>query len=373
MIILKEISTKKEIKQFVKFPFKLYKNNPYWVPPLIKDEVDSFDKTKNPVFEHADARFYLAYKNNEIVGRIAAIINSFEVNEQNIRKMRFGWMDMIDDIEVSKALLSKIEEIGKENKLDFIEGPVGFSNLDKVGVLTEGFEERGTMITWYNHPYYKGHLEELGYRKEKKYLESYFFMKDIDITNYERLAKIVAKRNELKPLNFTSSKQIMPYVDEMFELFSTTYSKLASFVPISDRQIAYFKEKFIGLIDPEFIKFVVDKEGKMVSFSITLPSFAEALQKSQGKLFPFGFLHFLNAKKNPKESVFYLIGIKPEYQKKGVTAIIFDEFYKTNLKKGIIKNIQTPELEENEDIQLIWKNFNPTIHKRRCTYRKEIG
>ncbi len=372
MIILKEISTKKELKKFVKFPFKLYKNNPYWVPPLINDEVDSFDKTKNPVFEHANAQFFLAYRDSEIVGRIVAIINSFEVNDQNIKKMRFGWMDMIDDIEVSKVLLSKIEEIGKKNKLDFIEGPVGFSNLDKVGVLTEGFKERGTMITWYNHPYYKEHLEKLGYSKEKKYIESSFLMKDIDITKYKRLAEIVGKRYDLKPLNFTSSKKIMPYVDEMFELFGESYSKLSSFVPISKRQITYFKEKFIGLIDPEFIKFVVDKDGKLVSFAIIMPSFAEALQKSKGKLFPFGFIHFLKAKKYPKESVFYLIGIKPEYQNKGIIAIVFDEFYKTNIEKGIITNRRTPELENNEAIQLIWKNFNSKIIKRRSTYRKEI-
>ncbi len=372
MITLKEITTKKELTQFVKFPFKLYKNNSYWVPPIIKDEVDSFDKTENPVFEHADAKFFLAYQNNKIVGRIAAIINSFEVKDQNIKKMRFGWMDMIDDIEVSKALLSKVEEIGKQNKLEFIEGPVGFSNLDKVGVLTDGFEERGTMITWYNHPYYKEHLEKLGYSKEKKYTESSFLMKDVDITKYKRLAGIVCKRYDLKPLNFTSSKKIMPYVDEMFELFSESYSKLSSFVPISKRQITYFKEKFIGLIDPEFIKFVVDKDGKLVSFSITLPSFSKALQKSKGKLFPFGFIHFLKAKKHPKESVFYLIGIKSEYQNKGVIAIIFDEFYKTSIEKGIITNRRTPELENNKAIQLLWKNFNSKIIKRRSTYRKEI-
>ena len=372
MITLKEITTKKELKQFVKFPFTLYKNNPYWVPPIIKDEVDSFNKTENPVFEHASARFFLAFQKNKIVGRIAAIINSFEVNDQNIKKMRFGWMDMIDDIEVSRVLLSKIEEIGKQNKLEFIEGPVGFSNLDKVGVLTEGYDQMGTIISWYNYPYYIQHLEKLGFKKEKKFDESFFFVKNTDKTYYKRLAKIIEKRYELKPLNFTSSKQIMPYADEMFAIFDKSYSKLSSYVPISQRQIDYFKKKFIGLINPEFIKFIVDKNGKLVSFAITMPIYGKALQKAKGKLFPFGFLHLLKAKKHSKDTLFYLIGILPEYQKKGLIAIIFNEYYKTYEEKGIEKAFRSAELEDNKDIHLMWKDFDPKIHKKRSTYRKEI-
>ncbi len=372
MIRIQEISTKKELRQFVKFPFSLYKNNKYWVPPLINEEVDSFDKTINPVFEHADARFFLAFQNKKIVGRVVAIINWTEIKEQKINKMRFGWFDVIDDIEVSKALLQKVHEIGKQNNLEFVEGPVGFSNMDKVGVLTEGYDQLSTMITWYNHPYYVEHLEKLGYKKSQKFIETYFYFKDVDITKYKRYAEIVKKRYELKPLNFTSSKQIMPYAQEMFELFNISYEKLPSFVPISDKQITYFKDKFISFINPEFIKFIVDKNGKLVTFSITMPSFAEALQKANGKLFPTGFLHLLKAKNYSKDVVFFLIGILPEYQKKGVTAIVFDEFFKTYQERGIIKTISTPELEENKDIQLIWKNFKPVIHKRRSTYKIDL-
>ena len=167
MISIKEASTKKELKQFVKFPFGIYKNSPYWVPPIINDELAVFDKTKNPAFETADARFFLAYKNNTIVGRVAAIINHLEINEQHIKKMRFGWFDVVDDIAVTEALLKKVEEIGIQHNLEYMEGPVGFSNLDKVGVLIEGFDHLGTMITWYNHPYYKDHLEKLGFVKKK--------------------------------------------------------------------------------------------------------------------------------------------------------------------------------------------------------------
>lgn len=372
MITVKEISTKKELKQFVKFPFQLYKNNKYWVPPIIKDEIDSFDKSKNPVFEHADARFFLAYKNNQIVGRIISITNWIEIKEQQIKKMRFGWFDFIDDINVSSALLNKIIEIGKQNNLKFVEGPSGFSNLDKAGVLTYGFDHIGTMITWYNYAYYPEHFKRLGYQKSSTFLENYFLIKNVKHEAFTRISKIVKKKYKLKVLNFTSTKQIIPYVDEMFALFNISYSKLSSFVPMTDAQIEYFKKKYLPYINPEYIKFVIDENEKMVSFAITMPSFSKALQKAKGKLFPFGFLHLLQAKKHSEDIIFYLIGVQPEYQKKGGTAIIFDEFFKLCIKKGIKKAIRTPELEENKDIHLLWKNFKPITHKIRSTFKLDI-
>lgn len=372
MISLKEITTKKEMKQFVKFPFSLYKDNPYWVPPIIKDELENLDKDKNPVFEIASARFFLAYKNNTIVGRIAAIINSYEIEKQNIKKMRFGWLEVIDDIEVTKVLLDKVKEIGKENNLEYVEGPVGFTNLDKVGVLIEGFDHIGTMITWYSPPYYKEHLEQLGCVKEKEYLENKFHMENVDGAYYDRISKIIQRRFKLKSLNFTKTKEIMPYVDEMFDLFSKTYSKLSSFVPISDNQIAFFKKKYIGFINPEFIKFVVDENNKLVAFAIIMPSFSEALQKAKGKLFPFGIFHLLKARKKPEVVTSYLIGVDEEYQNKGVTAIIFDEYIKAFNKQGVKTMVRTPELEENTAIHQIWRNFNPVTHKRRRTYKLNL-
>ncbi len=372
MITIKEAKTKKEMKQFVTFPFSLYKDNKYWVPPIIKDELDSFNPDINPVFKHAKAKFLLAYKNGKIVGRVAAIINSFEVEDQKIKKMRFGWFDMIDDIEVTKALLQEVERIGKENNLEFMEGPVGFSNLDKVGVLTKGYDHIGTMITWYNHPYYVTHLEKLGFQVAKKYLENYFMVNELDPSSFQRAAPILKRRFGLKEKNFTSSKEIMPYVEEMFQLFNETYSKLSSFVPISDEQIAYFKRKFISFINPELIKFVLDKNGKIVAFSIMMPSFSKALQKAKGKLFPFGIFHLLKAKYKNDTVIAYLIGVDPAYQNKGVTAIIFDEFYKTVTKKGITKLVRTPELEENIAEAQIWKRMDNINHKRRATYTKKI-
>jgi GNAT superfamily N-acetyltransferase len=372
MISLKECHTKKEMKQFVMFPFSLYKNNKFWVPPIIKDELETFDKKVNPVFENADAHFFIALKDGKIVGRVAAIINWYEVNQQNIKKMRFGWFDVIDDIEVTKVLLEKVKEIGKQHKLEYIEGPVGFSNLDKVGVLIEGFDHIGTMITWYTHPYYKEHLEQLGFVKEKEYLENKFKFRPKDMEYYARISKVIKKRSKLVSKTFSSTKEIMPYADEMFKLFSKTYAKLSSYVPISDAQVDFFKKKYIGFINPEYINFVMDEHGKMIAFGIVMPSFSEALQKAKGKLFPFGIFHLLKARKYSKSVTFYLIGVDPEYQNKGVIAIIIDDFGKTFIEKGIETCIRTPELEENKAIHQMWKSFDPVTHKRRRTYRIDI-
>lgn len=372
MITIVEAVSKKQLTDFVKFPFKIYKDNPYWVPPIIADELASFDKKNNPAFETAEAYFYLAYKNGEIVGRLAAIINWQEVNQQHKSKVRFGWFDIIDDIEVSKALLEKVYELGRKHNLEYVEGPMGFSNLDKVGVLTKGYDEIGTMITWYNHKYYVDHLEQLGYVTEKEYIESKFPFSNVKPEFFEKAQALIKQRYGLKSINFTVTKDIMPYVDKMFDLFNESYEKLSSFVAISDNQKEYFKKKYISFINPEYIKFVEDKDGKMIAFAIVMPGFSEALQKAKGKLFPFGFLHLLKAKKHSKEVVFYLIGIRPEYQNKGVTAIIFDEYYKTFKAKGIETCVRTPELAENIAIHQIWKNFDPTIHCERKTYRKSL-
>src|SRR5690606_36624065 len=318
MVTLKQVSNKAELKEFVKFPFTLYKGSPYWVPPIIKDEMDSFDKGKNPVFENAEASFFLALKGDRVVGRIAAIINWLEVNDQGLRKMRFGWFDFEDDIEISKALLDKVAEIGKKQGLEFMEGPVGFSNMDKVGVLGEGFEEIGTMITWYNHPYYQSHYERLGLDREKEFLESRFLASQAEPKYFYKANLMVKKRYGLREMNFERSADIMPWVDKMFDLFNLSYAKLSSFVRITDAQKESFKKKYIGFINPEFIKFVVDSQDNLVAFAIVMPSFFKALQKANGELFPTGFLHLLHAKRNSKYVIFYLIGILPEYQNKGV-------------------------------------------------------
>lgn len=371
MITIKEAVSKKEIKQFVTFPFSLYKDSKYWVPPIISEEIKIFNKNTNPVLQNADAQLFLAYKNNTIVGRVAAIINWTEIGPKGSNKVRFGWMDMIDDIEVTKALLDTVESIGKANNLNYMEGPIGFSNLDKVGVLTYGYDEIGTMVSWHNHPYYVEHLNQLNFKVEKEYLEHKHQFSDIEIENSNLLEKVIKERYNLKALNFTSTKDLMPYADKMFDLFNESYASLSSFVAITDIQKAFLKKKFLNFINQEYIKFVVNEADELIAFGVVMPSFAEALQKTKGKLFPFGFLHILKAK-NSKKINFYLIGIHPEYQKKGVHSILFSAFHKTFKEKGILECRRTPELANNLAVQKLWRNFNPVLIKKRCTYRKDL-
>lgn len=372
MIEIKEVKTKKDLKAFVKFPFKLYKDNPYWTPPIISQEIKTFDKNENPVFKDAEAWLFLAYKDNEIVGRITAIVNHLEIKNQHLNKMRFGWFDFIDDLKVSKALLNKVIEIGKSRNLEYTEGPVGFSNLDKVGVVTEGFENFTPMVTWYNHPYYIKHYEAAGFKIEKEYSESSFPFSNVKPEFFFKAQELIKRRYQLKALKFTKTSEVMPYVDKMFDLFNASYASLSSFVAINDIQKAYFKKKFISFVNPEYIKFVIDKNNELVGFAIVMPAFANALKKMNGKLFPFGFRHILNAKKNSKDVIFYLIGIHPDYQNKGVHAVIFNEYYNAFKDKGIENCYRTPELEDNHAIHQIWKHFSPTVYRRRKTFRKDI-
>ncbi len=372
MITVKEVQSRKDLRRFVKFPFKLYKGSKYWVPPIIRQEMKTFNKKLNPVFKNADARYFLAYKDGKLAGRVAAIINWLEVDGQGIKKMRFGWFDFIDDQDVSRALLDEVEKIGRQQGLKFLEGPVGFSNLDKVGVMTEGFDEIGSMITWYNYPYYVDHYKHLGFEVAKKYQESRFPSDNIKPETFQKAQALIKRRYKLKCLEFYTNKEIMEYADDIFKVFTASHSKLSSFVEINEEQREYFKRKFISFLNPEYVKFIANEDGEIIAFAIITPSYAQALQKINGRLFPFGFRHLLHAKKYNRQTVFYLIGIVPEYQNKGVTAIIFDAFYKEVVKKKVTECIRGPELEDNIAIQKIWKHFNPEVFKRRCTFKRPI-
>tara|TARA_B100001059_G_scaffold220425_1_gene242449 strand:- start:1187 stop:2323 length:1137 start_codon:yes stop_codon:yes gene_type:complete len=373
-IIIKEVISEKDLKDFVQFPFSLYKNHPYWVGPIIKEELETLNKKKNPVFQNAIANYFLAYKNGLIVGRIAVIINWIEVNEIKKSKVRFGWFDFIDDLNVSKKLLEKVVLIGKKNNLKHIEGPVGFSNMDKAGILIKGFDELNTMITLYNYPYYSEHLKKLGYQKLAQWVEY-----EIKISSFEKspekirkFSKLILDRYSLKILNFKSNKEILPYVDQMFDLLGKTYNELQTFVPIQPYQINYYKEKYFRYIHPEFIKCVVDNENNLIAFLITMPSFSKALKKINGKLFPFGFFRILWAQKFIKKVSLYLIGVRPDYQNKGAIAIIMNELQKTFNKYNINVVETNPELEENTPIQTLWKNYEHRLHKKRATFTKSI-
>jgi len=372
MIQVKEIHTPEEMKQFVTFPFSLYKNNPYWVPGIVKNELKSFEIDKN-ISDSIDAHYYLAYKNNEIVGRIAVIINWTEVNQLKKRKVRFGWFDFIDDLEVSKALLQKAETTAAQQKLEYVEGPMGFTNMDKAGMLTEGFNHFPTMIGLYNYEYYPKHLEQLGYKPEAQWIEYTMDMANVEkILDVEKMAPLIEKRYKVRSLKFKSIKEVLPYVDEMFGVLNRAYAELQSYVPIEQYQIDHYKEKYISFIHPDFINIVVNEQNKIVAFAITMPSFSRAFKKANGSLFPFGWFHLLRAMKKNDHAEFYLIGIEPEYQSKGIPALIFRDFY-YNFKKRGIKTVETnPLLEENNKIQQLWRPFGPTLHKKRKTYRKDI-
>jgi hypothetical protein len=372
MITTKKVVSKGDYKAFVKFPFEIYRDSKYWVPPIISQELATFDAKKNPIFNDAEATLFLAYKDNKIVGRIAAIINWLEVKDQNIKKMRFGWFDFIDDKDVSKTLLEEVYKIGKANNLVYTEGPVGFSNLDKVGVITEGFNNVGNMITWYNHPYYVNHYKAHGFSFEKKYSESRFPFENVKPEFFYKAQELIKRRYGLTALDLKKTSEVMPYVDQMFDLFNDSYASLSSFVAITDIQKEYFKKKFISFINPEYIKFVLDKDKKLVAFAVVMPRFASALKQMNGKLFPLGFLKLLKAKKESKDVMFYLIGVHPDYQNKGVHAVIFNEYYNTFTEKGIQTCYRTPELEDNEAIHKIWKHFDPEVYIRRCTFKKEL-
>lgn len=371
-ITIKEAITKSEIKQFVKFPFELYKNCKYWVPPLIKDEIETLDPKKNPVFKNAEAWFYIAYKGSLPVGRLAVIVNHLEINEQGKKKVRFGWLDMVDDLEVTKALLTKVTEKGQELNLEYAEGPVGFSNMEKAGILTDGFEEMNTMITWYHYPYYAQHLEKLGFEKQATWVEYRLKIPDTIFEKVKKFSDLIKKRYDLSVIPFKNKKEIIPYVDEMFDLLNKTYNSLQTFVPIQQYQIDYYKEKYFSFLNSDYITCIQNKEGKLIAFSIVMPSFSKALKKANGSLFPLGWYHLLQAQKKNDTAAFYLIGIDPEYQGKGVTAIIFEEMQNLFNSKGIHTVETNPELKENVAVQLLWKDYTPVQHKERSTFKKAL-
>ena len=373
-ITIKEVINSDELKKFVMFPHTLYKDSKYWVAPIIKEELEVLNKETNPVFNNAIAHYFLAYNDGEIVGRIAALINWIEVKDLKKKKVRFGWFDFIDDKNVSKALLEKVIEIGKKNYLEFIEGPVGFSNMDKAGMLIKGFEKKNTMITMYNYSYYQDHMKTHGYSKLAEWVEY-----ELKIANYDdapekikKFSDLILKRYNLKKLNFTSTEQIVPYVDQMFYLLGKTYDKLQTFVPIQEYQIDYYKNRFLKYINPGFIKCVTDENDELVAFAITMPSFSNALKKIKGKVDLIGKLRLLHAKNFNSKGSLYLIGVRPDFQNKGVIAILFNELQKFYNKFGITEVETNPELIENAAIQQLWKNYENNQHKNRATFTKQI-
>ncbi|WP_226065223.1 GNAT family N-acetyltransferase [Kaistella polysaccharea] len=373
VITIFEVKTANDLKNFIKFPMELYKSNENYVPPLIKDEEHIWSPKENAALNFSEFKRYLALKDQKIVGRIAVMINHKEVEDLGISKVRFGWLDFIDDIEVTKALLNKAIEFAQQKEMTKIEGPMGFTNLDKAGMLTMGFDRLATMIGLYNHSYYPEHLEKLGLKKEKEWVEYELDFPEILSDKILKFSSLISEKYKLRVLEFNNKQEILPYVFPMFKLLDETYKTLSTYTPITDEQIQTYKDKYFNFIDKDYIVCIVDEHDELVSFAITMPSYSKALQKANGKLLPFGWYHLIQAGKKNLRANFYLIGIHPDYQRRGVTSLIFKEIWRNFSKKGIKLLETNPELEENKSVQVLWQDYNPVNHKRRRTYAMDVS
>ena len=371
-IEIREVVTGRDLKKFIRFPFQLYQDHPCWVPGLEFDEMNTLRSDKNPAFEYCDARFWLAYRDGIPVGRIAGIVNRRYIEIWKNRYARFGWIDFVDDERVCRELLQTVENWAREKALTAVHGPLGFSDLDREGLLVEGFDELGTLATIYNHPYYPKHLEACGYRKDTDWVE--FKMKTPAVVPEKalRVAEIARKRYKLRVLELNKPKELMKYAKGVFAVLDEAYAGLYGVVPLTERQVAAYIKQYFGFVNPEYIKVVLDREDRVAGFLIALPSLSRALQKSGGRLFPFGFIHLYRAIKSNRDLDLYLAAVRPDLQGKGVNAIFMAEITKTAIKNGITTTESNPELETNLKVQSHWDYFEGRQHKRRRCYLRAL-
>jgi GNAT superfamily N-acetyltransferase len=370
---IKEVKTLKDLKVFIHFPFTLYRDDPYWVPNLVSDDLNTLRRDKNPAFETCEARYWLAYRNGALVGRVAAVLNHPHIEKWGQRYMRFGWLDFIDDLQVSTALLQAVEAWAKETSMTAVHGPLGFADMDREGMLVEGFDELSTMATNYNHSYYPVHMEKLGYTKDVDWVEYEISMPSEPDEKIARMAAIVAKRNKLHLLEIRKKKDILKYAKELFGLLQSEYKELFGFVPLTSKQVEAYTRQYFGFITPDFVPMVFNEKNEMVAFGIALPSLSRALQKSHGQLFPFGFIYLLRALKKNDRADLYLVAVKSEYRGSGANAILINKMYEVFRKIGVKKVETNPELETNRLVQGQWKYFETRQHKRRRVFIKQIG
>lgn len=370
-----EVNNKTLRREFVKFPIELYKGNPYYVPALIFDEMNTLNENKNPAFEFCEQQLFLAYKDNKVVGRIAAIINQRSNEVWNQKQVRFGFVDFIDDNEVVDALFSNAEKWGKSNGMEVIHGPMGYSDMDKEGLLIEGYDQISTMATIYNFPYYKNQIERIGFKKDVDWHEFLIPVPEAVPERHQRIANIVAQKHGLKLLKFKNLKQVSPYVTKLFNMLNVAYAPLYGFVPLSQKQIDYYVKMYVPILRWDLVSIIIKEEtDDVVGFAIAMPSLSLALQKAKGKLLPTGWFPLLKAMKSKKNKVvdLLLMGVAPEYQGKGVNAIIFNDFIPSAYKCGFKFAETNPELEQNNKISALWDGFGAVHHKTRRAYMKEI-
>lgn len=374
-ILIKKVSNKKDLKRFIRFNYELYKNNPYSVPDLYDDMVGTFSTEKNAAFEFCEADYFLAYKDDKLVGRVAAIINRRANETWNKKEVRFGWIDFVDDPEVSKALLDTVEAWGKERGMEAIVGPLGFTDLDAEGMLVEGFDQLSTMATIYNYPYYPQHIERLGFEKEADWVEYKLTVPDRLPEKFVRISEIILQKYNLKIKKLKRSEiKEKNYGQKIFDLINEAYAPLYGYSKMTQGQINQYIKTYLPLIDLRMVSLVEDEAGELVAVGISMPSLSKALQKAKGKILPFGWFHLLKALfvKKPDVLDLLLVGVKPEYQSKGVNALLFYDLVPTYQKMGFKYGESNPELELNKKVQAQWSAFESVQHKRRRAFRKSI-
>lgn len=367
-------SSKDQLEQYVQFGIDLYKDNPYFVPPLVADDIFTLDPDANPASEFCDSQSFMAYRNGEPVGAVTAIINH-PINEKTGRKVvRFGYVNFIDDEEVVDGLFDAVQRWGAEHGMDEIVGPMGFTDMDHEGMLIDGFEELGTMATIYNYPYYPKHMERMGFEKDVDWVEYRMTVPDSIPEKYSRIADIVARKYKLRTLDLKSKSKLKEkYGRAIFELVNEAYADLYGFVPLTESQIKCYINQYIGVLRLEDVALVVDENEKLVAFGISMPSLSKALQKSRGRMFPFGWYYLLKAISGKVDVVdLMLVAVKPEYQNKGVNALIFTKLIPAYIANGYKYAESNLELEGNEAVQKQWEYFERRLHRRRRAWKRAI-
>lgn len=375
-ITIQKVTGKTDLKQFIRFNYEMYKKNKYSVPDLYEDMVKTFSPEKNPAFQFCEADYFLAYQNKKIVGRVAAIINRRANEKWGIQTVRFGWIDFIDDEEVSRKLIEAVIDWGKERGMKTIEGPLGFTDMDAEGMLIEGFDQLSTMATIYNYPYYPQHMEKLGMKKAMDWIELKLFVPDVIPDKYARISTIVKEKYHLHIRKLKSMREIrqtgIGY--KIFDLINEAYSPLFGYSEMTKGQIDQYVNEYLPILDLSMVTLVENEENALIGVGISMASLSTTLQKAKGKLFPFGWFYFLKTLylKRPPILDLLLIAVKPEYQNKGVNALLFTDLIPIYKKYGFKWGETNPELEINDKVQAQWQYLKTEQHKRRRCFTKEI-
>lgn len=365
---------KGKLKKYVKFGIDLYDGNQYFVPPLIIDEINTLLPSKNPAFDFCEAQPFMAYIDGKPVGRITAIINNAVNKRTGVNVLRFGFLDFIDDPEVVDALFDAAIAWGKQHGMTEIAGPLGFTDMDHEGMLTFGFDEMGTMATIYNYPYYPKHMERLGFEKDADYVEFRIKVPDAIPDKYKRVADIVARRFDLRSKKYTSAKKLKAeYGTAFFNLINEAYDQLYGYSPLTPKQIDYYIDMYLGILKLDGVSLIIDKNDELVAVGVSMPSMSMALRKSKGKLLPIGWWYLWQALQGKTDVVdLLLVAVKPEYQSKGVNAMLFNQLIPVFQKYGYKYAESNVELEDNENVQRQWEYFDHRLHRRRRVWKKKI-